>query len=73
MNLQKTKINKIVLSVSPSRFPHQVHNIRIKKQLNFPSERKLNSDRHVPTASETGIKKLASHRNQTGILLNGIS
>ena len=34
-----------MLSVSPSGFPHQVHNIRIEKQINIPSERKLNSDR----------------------------
>ena len=34
-----------MLSLSPSGFPHQVHSIRIEKQINIPSERKLNSDR----------------------------
>ena len=31
-----------MLSVSPSGFPHQVRNIGIEKQINIPSERKLN-------------------------------
>ena len=39
---KKKKKKKKKLSVSPSGFPHQVRNIRIEKQINIPSEQKLN-------------------------------
>ena len=45
MHVPKTKINKIMLPVSPSGFSYQVHNIRIEKKINISSEWNLNSDR----------------------------
>ena len=69
-----------MLSVFPSGFPHQVHNIRIEKQMNiqFRSSPLWSKKFYDPTASEpqiykTGIKKLATHSNQTGIFVHEIS
>ena len=53
-----------MLSVSVSGFPHQVHNIRIKKKINIPSEWKLNSDRQFRSPP------LGSQNFMSSLLLN---